>query len=152
MENQDNLVLNQQAVDALRESAKWSLFLSILGFIGIGLMLLAAVFMTSFMSMMPDQPMHGGFNPFDAMKGFISVFYVILAVLYFFPIFYLYKYAKGMKQATEIHNSEMLSDALVYLKSHHKFLGITAIVVISLYILVIIGVIIFAVTKMGSGM
>jgi len=31
MENQNNLHLNEQAVDALRESAKWSMFLSILG-------------------------------------------------------------------------------------------------------------------------
>ena len=62
----------------------------------------------------------------------------------------MYKYATGTKRALESSNSDVLSDALVNLKSHHKFLGITAIVVISLYILIIIGVIIFA-AKMASG-
>ena len=43
---EQNLELNQLAKDALKEGAKWTFFLSIMGFIGVGLMVLAAIVMT----------------------------------------------------------------------------------------------------------
>jgi hypothetical protein len=132
MENQFSIQLTEKAIDALKESAKWSYFLAILGFIGIGLMVLAGVFMGSVMSMMPDQP---GMGAFGAIKGFMSLIYIVMALLYFFPVYYFFKYASGTKEALNTDNSEQLADALVNLKSHHKFLGIMAIVIISFYIL-----------------
>jgi len=143
MENQNEIKLNEQAVDALRESAKWSTFLAILGFIGIGFMVLAALFMGSVTSLMPDTNPYGSASPFGAMKGMISIFYAVMAAIYFMPVYYLYKYASDMKNALMSRNSEMVSNALVHLKSHHKFLGIMMIVLISLYILLIIGMIVF---------
>ena len=150
MENQDNLQLNLQAENALRESAKWSFFLAIIGFIGIGFMVIAGVFMGSAMAMIPSNSYNvSGVNPLGAMKGFLSVFYIILAVIYFFPILYLYKYAKGMKEALNFRNSNTLSDALVQLGKHHKFLGIMIIVLLSLYIVAIIGFVAFFASMAG---
>ncbi len=151
MENQNNLQLDEQAVNALRESAKWSTFLAVLGFVGIGLMVIAAIFMGSAMAMLPEDPYSSaGMNPFGAMKGFISIFYFVLAVIYFFPILYLYKYATGMKNALNMRNNNTLSDALVQLGKHHKFLGIMMIVLISLYIIVIIGMVAFFASMAGN--
>lgn len=138
MENQTNLELNSIAVDALRSSAKWSMFLAILGFIGIGFMVVAAIFMGTIMSMVPSDA-----SPFGAMKGFISIIYILFAALYFPPTYYLFKYASDMKNALMYQKSDMVSDALVALKSHHKYLGISIIVFISLYILGVIGMVIF---------
>ncbi|MBF6640893.1 hypothetical protein IVB69_05335 [Flavobacterium sp. J49] len=137
-ENQNfGLQLQTAAQDYLRESAKWSMFLAILGFIGIGFMALMAILMTSAMSMMPEMP-----GPFGAIKGFISILYLVLAILYLFPIYYLYKYADSTKKALNSQNTELLTTAFSNLKSHHKFLGISAIVVISLYILAAVVVVI----------
>jgi hypothetical protein len=152
MENKSEIILNEQAISALRESAKWSMFLAIIGFIGIGFMILAALFMTSAMSMIPDGNQGLGASPFGAIKGFISVFYILMAVVYFFPIMYLYKYASGMKMALNNYNSDAVSDALVQLKSHHKFLGITMIVIFSLYLLIIIGAVITGIFFATSAM
>ncbi len=149
MENQNNLQLNEQAVAALRESAKWSYFLSILGFIGIGFMIIASFFIGAIMSMAPSNP-YGVGGPLEMMKGFLSFFYIIIAVLYFFPVLYLYRYASGMKQGLLMSDSNTVSNALVNLKSHHKFLGITAIVIISLYLLVFIGAIVAGIAFAGS--
>ncbi|WP_162127872.1 DUF5362 family protein [Flavobacterium phycosphaerae] len=154
MENQNNLTLNDQAVDALRVSAKWTMFLSILGFIGIGFMLLVGLFMSVAMSAMPTEaPVMGGGmmgGMLGAMKGVIAVVYIVLALVYFFPIYYLYKYSKGIKDAIDSSNSDLLCNALVNLKSHHKFLGIVAIVCISMYILFFIGIAIFAASFASS--
>lgn len=154
MENQNKLILNDLAIDALRESAKWCMFLAIVGFIGIGFMLIAGAFMTAVFSAFPESnPVFGGdTNPLAGFKSYFGIIYIVFALLYFFPIYYLYKYAAGTKQAFASGNSEVLSNALVNLKSHHKFLGITTIVVISLYILIIIGVFIFAAKMASAGM
>ena len=154
MEDQYKLSLNDLAIAALRESAKWCTFLAIVGFIGIGFMVLAGVFMSVAMTAIPDDPYGGamGANPILAMKAYFGIFYILIALLYFFPIYYLYKYASGTKRALESGNSDLLSDALVNLKSHHKFLGITTIVIISLYILIIIGAIIFFASMASGGM
>jgi hypothetical protein len=124
------LHLNQTALDYLRESAKWSMFLAILGFVGVGFLALMAIIMTSVMSAMPDTP-----GPFGAVKGIISIFYLVIALIYLFPVYYLYRYASNAKKAIYAKDSALLTDAFGALKSHHKFLGIAAIIIISLYIL-----------------
>jgi hypothetical protein len=131
MEYQNNgMQLEEVAKDYLRESAKWSMFLAILGFIGIGFLALLAIIMTSVMSMAPEIP-----GPFGAIKGFISIFYLVFAIIYLFPIYYLYKYADSTKKALNSGNTELLTKAFSNLKSHHKFLGIAAIIIIALYII-----------------
>lgn len=149
MENQ-SLELDQQAFEALRESAKWSMFLAIIGFIGIGLMVIAAIIMGSVMAMIPDDGF--GNSPFGAMKGFLSILYLVIAAIYFMPVYYLYKYASGMKNALNVRDSNLVSNALVSLKQHHKILGIMVIVLISLYILTIIGVMFFAFGVSGGSL
>lgn len=150
MENQNNLILNDLAVDSLRESAKWTMFLSIVGFIFIGLMLIGGAIMTVTVAAIPDEPSFGGMNPFGAVKNFIGVIYLVMAAIYFFPVLYLYKYSKGVKEAVNFNNSEVLAEALQNLKSHYKFIGILTIVLLCLYALAFIGIIIFA-ASMASG-
>ena len=151
MEDQNKFALNDLAVSALRESAKWCMFLAVVGFIFIGLMVIIGAFMSIAMSAMPSDPYGGmGASPFMAIKGYLGAFYIVLALLYFFPVYYLFNYAKGTKQALESGNSDVMANALVNLKSHHKFLGIFTIVMIAIYILAFIVGGIF-VAKMASG-
>jgi hypothetical protein len=146
MENQTNIELNEQALDSLRTSAKWSMFLAIMGFIGIGLIILAAIAMTSVMSMMPSDVM-----PLGNIKGFLGGIYFLMAIIYTPPVYYLYKYASDMQNALLQSSSDNIAIALGYLKSHHKFLGISIIVFISLYFVLIIGIIAVFATKGLNG-
>ena len=153
MEDQNKLTLNDLAVEALRESAKWCMFLAIVGFIFIGLMEIIGAITSVAMSAMPDNPSVGGvMNPLLAMKSYFGIMYIVFALLYFFPVYYLFNYAKGTKQALQSGNGEVLSNALVNLKSHHKFLGIMTIVMIAVYVLAFIGIIIFAAKYASAGM
>ena len=154
MEDQNKLSLNDLAVEALRESAKWCMFLAIVGFIFIGLMVIIGAILSVAMAAIPDNnPAFGGsMGPFMAIKGYFGIIYILLAVLYFFPVYYLFNYAKGIKQAVQSGNSDVLTNALVSLKSHHKFLGIMTIVMIGLYIIGIICFIAFAAKMASSGL
>ncbi len=131
------LQLNNLALESLKSSASWSMFLAVMGFIGIGFMILAALAMTLMGGLIGDNAVLGGF------QSLFGLIYVVIAALYFMPVYYLFKYASKMKTALNNKNSEQLSDALSNLKSHHKFLGVSIIVLIGLYFLMFIGLAIF---------
>lgn len=115
------------AVVFLKESAKWSKFLAIVGFVGIGLMILAGFFMMFGMSSL------GASNNMPFSMAAFSLVYLILAAVYFFPVYYLYQYGAKTTLALRSKNQQLLTDGLGNLKSHHKFLGIFTLILISIY-------------------
>ncbi len=131
--NESNLMLSPSSKIFLRETAKWSNFISIIGFIGIGLMVLASFFIGSIFSMIPN---YNQAMPFPTF--FLSGIYLILALIYFFPVYYLYQFSSKLKRAFAHEDNTTLESSFEYLKSHYKFLGIFTIVMISFYILMLI--------------
>lgn len=133
--------LSESAKVFLKETAKWAYFLSILGFIGIGFIIFAALFAgTLFSSMSKMNPAMGAMgSSFGIVMAF---FYFMIAVLYFSPVYYLNKFASNAKKAFKNSDSEILTISLEYLKSHYKYIGIMTLVIFSLYFLMFIGMII----------
>jgi hypothetical protein len=127
-ENYENQ-LTTAAVGFLQESAKWSKFIAIIGFIGIGLMVLVSLFMAIGFSAMSASTMPE--LPFP--MSVFSILYVLFAAIYFFPVYYLYQYATKTSAALHSKNKQLLADGLENLKSHHKFLGIFTLIIVSLY-------------------
>jgi len=135
MENITNfkkLTLSESAVSNLDITRKWALFFSILGFIWIGFMILLFVGL-SFVPL--------GFPGSNAM-GFgklamipVIVMCVVMSVLYFFPIYYLYKFSVFSKLAIKNLDSESADTAFKYLKMNFQFIGILTIIVLALYLL-----------------
>jgi len=121
--------LTSAAVGYLQESAKWSKFMAIIGFVGIGLMVLVSLFMAIGFSVMKSSNIPG--LPFS--MSVFSILYVLFAAIYFFPVYYLYQYATKTSAALHSKNKQLLADGLENLKSHHKFLGIFTLIIISLY-------------------
>lgn len=133
--------LSESAKDFLKETAKWAYFLSILGFIGIGFIIFAALFAgTLFSTMSKMNPAMGAMgSSFGIVMAFV---YFLIAVLYFFPVYYLNKFALNAKRAFKNNDSETLTTSLEYLKSHYKYIGIMTLVVFSLYLLMFVGMIV----------
>lgn len=125
------LVLTKGSVSFLQETAKWAKFISIVGFIGIGFLVLIALFAGTFLSAMTSE-MEG--MPFGS-GIFISVIYIIMAALYFFPILYLYRFSVKTQEALRLSNTQVLQEALENLKKHYKFYGILLIVALGFYAL-----------------
>ena len=132
--------LSESAKDFLKETAKWAYFLSILGFIGIGFIIFAALFASTLFSAMENMPLMGAMGPSFGIV--MSVVYLIIAALYFFPVYYLKRFASYAKAAIKENNSEKLTVSLKYLKSHYKFIGIMTLVVFSMYFLMFVGMIV----------
>jgi hypothetical protein len=133
--------LNESARDFLKETAKWAYFLSILGYIGIGFIIIAALFAgTLFSAMGKINPAMGAMgSSFGIVMAFV---YFLFAMLYFFPVYYLNKFASNAKAAIKSNDSETLTTSLQYLKSHYKYIGIMTLVIFSLYFLMFVGMIV----------
>ena len=82
-------------------------------------MLLAAIFMGTIFSLIPDSNITAG------MGISIAVLYLVIAALYFFPVFYLFNFSVKSKKAVQTGDSNVLSEAIKNLKSHFlsKYLG-----------------------------
>ena len=132
--------LSESAKDFLKETAKWAYFLSILGYIGIGFVVFTALFVGSLFSAMDK--MNPAMGAMGSSLGIVMAFvYFLIAVLYFFPVYYLNKFASNAKAAFKNNDSETLTISLKYLKSHYKYIGIMTLVVFSLYLLMFVGII-----------
>ena len=132
VENGENLIIDWRSKEFLKETAKWTKFLAILGFVGIGLMVLGSFVML----FAPSSLMSNGDFPFGG-KIFMMLLYLAFAVLYYFPISYLYQFSENTKKAIENNDNNAIRDAFEFLKSHYKFMGILTIILLSFYAIII---------------
>lgn len=136
----ENLSVSDQACSYLAQTGKWSKFLGIIGFILTALIITLGIFFGSIMSLMPMA--QNDAMP-DGMGSWISILYVLMGALYFMPSWYLYTFSKKISLALEEDNEVELEHALKNQKSFFKFWGITTIVMLCLYPIMIIGMFIF---------
>jgi len=122
--------LTPESISYLETIRKWAFFLSIIGFIVIGLMLIVAI-ITATVSI--------PFSGFQSGGGIAAtVLFIILTVIYFFPVFFLFKFASISKLALEQKDSNRMEEALRYHKMLFRFLGIIAIIFLCIYVIGII--------------
>ena len=135
--------LNESAKGFLKETAKWAYFLSILGYVGIGIIVLVAIFAGSIFSRMSSMSPMGNFGA--GIGTIITIVYLLIAALYFFPVYYLNKFASNAKMALRDNDTETLTTSFEYLKSHYKFIGILTVVILGFYVLILFGTLVAAV-------
>lgn len=130
-----SLHLDSDSTIFLRETAKWSRFLAIVGFVICGLIILASLFAGTLMSsIMAPMAMGGGMGDFPAASGAVLVIlYAIIAAIYFIPCLYMYKFATKMTRAIQINDQHELIASFSNLKSAFKFMGILTIVILAFY-------------------
>lgn len=128
----ENLNISALSESYLMTSAKWCKFLAIVGFILIGFMLVAGVGIASVSGIMSEyqQP---SIIPMAGVMSFMWIFYIILALLYFFPTYYLLLFANKTKQALIEKNPVTLEEGFKNMKKLSKFVGIVTIVILAIY-------------------
>src|ERR1700755_1987792 len=145
MEQSSNLFelqLDQPSINYLSEAARWSRFLSIIGFIYCGFMVIFGLFFGSFMTRMV--PVTGDLGMSAIGSGFLGVFIIIMSLVMFFPALYLWNFSSKIRKAFNNNDQPLLTESLKNLKSFFKFYGIFVIVVLSFYILALIAAVIGA--------
>ncbi len=128
--------ISNEAKFYLNETRKWTFFLSILGFVLLGFMMIAAFSMGPIMNQVTGED-----APFSSLA--IGIPYLFIGAIYFFPIYYLYKFSTNMKQAVLEENEISVNEAFKNLKSHYKFMSIMTIIMLVLYLIIGVGVVLF---------
>ena len=141
MNENSNLQITEEIKAHLSETGKWAQFLSIIGFIGVAFLVLAAIFMGSMFSTLSAAP--GAEDLPRGFGGILAFFYVVIAALYFFPVWYQFKFSTKIRAALNSDDNAVLTEAFSNLKKYYKFMGIMTIVVLSMYVLAIIGAAVF---------
>jgi len=139
--------IDQSSKVHLAEAAKWAKFLAIVGFVMCGLIVVIAIFAGSIFTMMSTSyndeyrssaPLTGG------LGAFVAIFYIGIAVLFFFPYLFLFRFANHMKNALNSNEQLTLNASFQNLKIMFRYVGILTIVMLSFYALGILMVILSA--------
>lgn len=139
-QNMAQLSLTEQAKQFLSEAGKWGRFISIVGFVGIGLLVVVGIFSGIIFGNLPGME--------EIPGALFSVLYIVLAALYFFPVLYLFRFSTKIRDALNSHDESAMQYAFENLKSHYKFIGILMIIMIVLYALGFVGGLLFGAMAM----
>jgi hypothetical protein len=129
------LVMDMASIGYLGETASWAKFLAIVGFVMCGLFVAFGLFMGTFTSTMGSRMD----MPFGGFGSIMTLMYIGLAVLYFFPCYYMYVFATRMKRVIATNDQTQLSSSFQNLKSSFKFAGIMMLVFIGIWVLGMLG-------------
>ncbi|MGB2128072.1 MAG: hypothetical protein ACPHXR_01215 [Flavicella sp.] len=121
------LQLNDQVKAYFQEIGKWARFLGIVGYIGIGLLLVVSFAVPYFISFL------GASELSQIPPSTLATVYFILAGVYFFPVNYLYKFGVKIKSSMAHADEISFEEAVKNLKSHYKFIGVFTLILISMY-------------------
>jgi hypothetical protein len=119
------------AVEHLRRTRPWTMFLSILGFIGGGLMALATLFMGIGAAAGSSEFM-GGEDA--AVVLALAAFYAVATVMYILVSVLLFKYGRAIGYLLQFGRNQELEEALDAQRRFWKAMGVIAIVTMALMV------------------
>jgi len=115
----------------LLETAQWSKFIAIISYIGMVMMLFFGLLFLIGNSLLGSY--------FKTIPVFVmGLIYIIMAIVYFFPTTYLYRFSKKIKQGVLADDEVVLSDGFKNMKKLSRFTGILIIAMLSIYALVLL--------------
>lgn len=139
------LQIDHEVSSHLRETARWAKFLSIVGFVFIGLILVFLAIAGSRLASLSYS------SPIGAAMGSGGVVQIVLLfamiAFYFFPCLFTFNFSNKMLQALRNNDQYTLVSSFRQLKLCYKFVGILTLVFISLYVVILVWAILMDVTK-----
>jgi hypothetical protein len=134
--------VSPSTIAILSATKPWVRFMSVLMWIGVALMLLLAAGMGIFSTLDAAKSMSSG--PLGGMQLVVfAVIYGVLAFVYIFPALKLWKFANRIGSLGATRSMADLDAALNEQRSFWKFVGVMTIIMISLYLVAIIGFVAF---------
>ena len=122
----------------LIEAAKWARFLAIVGMISLALLVVLGFYFSIMMTGTLKERFDETGNSQAISLGIgigVAIMYLVMAVIWFFPLMYLLRFSNQMRTAIEGNDQESLNTSVQNLKICFRYLGIVTIIGILFYIL-----------------
>lgn len=123
----------------LSEAAKWGRFLAITGMVMLVLMILFGLFFSTMMATSSnpfEEPVEGGSGLMSGFGVGMAILYMLLAIIWFFPLLYLLRFSNGIKAALHSNDQNALNISFQNLKSCFRYVGIITIIILAFYALI----------------
>ena len=136
-QNQEQVMMefSPEILNNLNVTRKWTMFLSILGFIFLGLLLAVGLATSTFLAAFKAQESALGVPVPVIIAGF-----AVIIVIYFFSVLFLFRFSKNIRDAVNNHDVNKLNKAFKNLKTFFAYIGIILIIALSVYVIALIGV------------
>jgi hypothetical protein len=108
------------------------MFLSVLGFIFLGLLIVAGLAASLFLTTFKSQEAN-----LEIPESLMIIIFIIIAVIYSFPVFFLFRFSKNIRDALQNLDSGKLSKGFRNLRLYFNYIGVMVIVVLSIYIVLL---------------
>jgi hypothetical protein len=144
-----SLSIDPVTKEHLSETAKWAKFLSVIGmiFLVVGIIFgLSGIWFSSVFDPAGSDEMST--MPSPALGVFMAAYMFVIAVIWFFPLLYLYRFAARMRVALNGNDQQALNTSFQNLKMCIRFVGIVTIIGLALTIL---GIVIVAISVSAAG-
>ena len=79
--------IGTEILNTLNATRKWTMFLSVLGFIFLGLMVVAGLVTSLFLTTFKTQEANLGIP-----ESLMIIIFVVIGAIYFFPVFFLFRF------------------------------------------------------------
>jgi hypothetical protein len=113
-----NLKVNEKMIQSMISTKTWTKFLSIMGFITAGFIIIIGIIFMAFGSTIFAGEAEA---PYASLLGIV---YVLMSLLYIIPSRYLFKYSSALGRFLGAKSELDMESALSYQKSFWKFWGI----------------------------
>lgn len=134
------LQIDQEVMGQLSTTAKWGKFLAIMGFISCAILVIVALFFAKTFAAFATFSGAGGsvYNETSLAGSFITIMYIVTAIVWFFPNFFLYKFSTKMQVALRNTDQLHLNGSFSNLRTSFRYIGILTIIVLSFFMLALI--------------
>ena len=121
--------IGPETIKTLNILRKWTMFLSVSGFIFLGLIIILGLITGIFLSF---------FNRSDKIPGLPDVLmiaiFIAVVLINFFPVFFLFRFSKRTSLAISTLDQRAMHRAIRDLKLFFIYLGVLLIVLLSVYL------------------
>jgi len=123
-----SIEIGQDTLKYLDTTRKWTMFFAIIGFIFLGLILIFGILAGTFLSVFKSSEMGSGIP-----QVLVFVIIIIMALIYYFPVMFLFRFSKHTTNAVQTLSREELHKAFKYLKYYFVYIGVLLIAVLLIY-------------------
>ncbi len=123
--------IEQETINDLNTTRRWTMFLAILGFIGIGIMLIIGIVAGLFLSVFKTDA-----NLSVLESGLAFFLILVITVIYFFPMLFLFRFSKHTSNAVKTFDKQELRKAFKNLRAYFVYTGILILVVLAAYVVI----------------
>lgn len=125
--------IGPEILDNLNSTRKWTTFLSVLGFIFLGLLIIAGIAASLFLTTFRTREANLGIP-----ESVMIIIFIVFGAIYFFPVFFLFRFSRNTRDGIQNLDRLKLAKGLNNLRLYFTYIGIMVIVVLTIYVVALL--------------